>query len=1075
MLRALLVCLLSVYSVLAQGVLGVLDGKITDEVSGQPIGGCSVTALNQETGAVFRATTWEDGSFSLPLLPPGLYDISVTSEVAYRPALVKALEVPVAGFIHQEFTLSLLIDIWQRGLTRSSVARDRKTVLQFYGPDVDISRSQIIDYASPVHGNLEPSISDVVTAGFIDRLPLAGRDVYELIGLLPGASSDLVTARSTGISVNGQRPSSSSFLLDGRENNNYLITGPFAPLPPEAVAEYRVSTNNFAAEYGRTSGYLANAVTHQGTADWHGLVYGYLENDRLDAYAQQPSSGVETGVRLTGPLFHKRLFHSSFADFTNNRVLANGKSYLLPTWSYIDSLNKSSDAWQVLNGYRPTTSGGPGQTQNVQERPSETDRRVTILERVDWVPDANHHLTAEATVSRDSQPEYLWSPYPAFTSGLHQDAGVGSVNWNQQLGKVNLNLRGALDRDSMGWEPAHPAVPRLRVDSGVTLPGSPASYLLNNAGTSLDTAANFLVSTPRHLLKWGGGFLGRILTGTISTPDGNLEYTFASLDDFAKDTPESVRYSDTRTAAAAGNYSDPDMSRRYRYVQTFLYAQDSFRVSSRFFWHYGIRYDYMGSPVNAGTQKDSLIGLNPGNTLAAKLANANFLPLPSGSQTLYHADTNDVAVRTGFAWNLRANGDTVLRGSYGLFYDRPFDNLWLNLRFNNAVPATSPLGQPNLEYLTTPLTPILPSLPINGDLQRYPLTLYQPGFHTPYVHSFFLGIQHRLLRSVMLESNYAGSLGRKLLTTDSVNRENSVPGCMELSGNTCRTDASFNADIDYRGNQGTSEYHAFVSALRIRHRWGEARISYTYSHAIDNQSDPLTGLLSQNLQSTQPTTVNLNYRPADFTVQFDSSADRGNADFDQRQSLLFFSFFDLPSPSRGRWRPLLSNWSLAEVGGFRSGDPFTIYSNSSASPLLYNRANLVNPQAIHENTGPGYGNRLLNPDSFANAPPDKLGTAGRNAFTGPGFYSVDISLSRALHISRSQESRLLMIRVDAYNFLNHINLSNPLPENLFIDTSSTSQFAVASRGVISSPGGLLGVAPLSESARRLQVMFRLVF
>ena len=113
----------------------------------------------------------------------------------------------------------------------------------------------------------------------IDTLPLAGRDAYELITLAPGATGGLATLRGTGVSVNGQRASSSNFLLDGVENNNYLISGPFSPPPPEAVEEFRVSTNNFSAEYGRTSGYISNAITYSGTNQWRGLLYAYGQNE----------------------------------------------------------------------------------------------------------------------------------------------------------------------------------------------------------------------------------------------------------------------------------------------------------------------------------------------------------------------------------------------------------------------------------------------------------------------------------------------------------------------------------------------------------------------------------------------------------------------------------------------------------------------------------------------------------------------------------------------------------------------------------------------------------------------------
>ena len=100
---------------------------------------------------------------------------------------------------------------------------------------------------------------------------------------LPGVTADNGTARGLGISVAGQRPSSSNYLLDGVENDNYLITGPLNPVAPEAVQEYRISTNNYSAEYGRTSGFIANAVTRAGGNEFHGVGYEYLKNTMLNA------------------------------------------------------------------------------------------------------------------------------------------------------------------------------------------------------------------------------------------------------------------------------------------------------------------------------------------------------------------------------------------------------------------------------------------------------------------------------------------------------------------------------------------------------------------------------------------------------------------------------------------------------------------------------------------------------------------------------------------------------------------------------------------------------------------------
>jgi hypothetical protein len=174
----------------------------------------------------------------------------------------------------------LLSDLWQRQFSRRSYSRDNQTVLLFYGPDVDTSRSEFVDTADTVHGDVVPSLSYVVGPTLIESLPLSGRDVYQLIALQPGVTSDLATLRGVGVSVNGQRPSSGSFLLDV-DNNNYLISGPYS-LCHRSHRRLQDFDQQFSAEYGRTSGCPANAATRRRRAvAW--TRYAHLMNEALNA------------------------------------------------------------------------------------------------------------------------------------------------------------------------------------------------------------------------------------------------------------------------------------------------------------------------------------------------------------------------------------------------------------------------------------------------------------------------------------------------------------------------------------------------------------------------------------------------------------------------------------------------------------------------------------------------------------------------------------------------------------------------------------------------------------------------
>src|SRR5439155_22523749 len=172
-------------------------------------------------------------------------------------------------------------EVWEAGQYKSVFLPGSKTIVTFFGPDVDSSRSGSFEAQRGRTGALESTVSQVIDSRQINNLPLAGRDVYTMLATQPGVTSDLATQRGLGLSANGQRPSASNFLLDGLENNNYLITGPLVTVAPEAIQEYRISTNNFSAEYGRTSGFLANAITRSGSNAFHGAGYLHVINDAL--------------------------------------------------------------------------------------------------------------------------------------------------------------------------------------------------------------------------------------------------------------------------------------------------------------------------------------------------------------------------------------------------------------------------------------------------------------------------------------------------------------------------------------------------------------------------------------------------------------------------------------------------------------------------------------------------------------------------------------------------------------------------------------------------------------------------
>ena len=193
----------------------------------------------------------------------------------------------------------------------------------------------VVRIAPVAPGVLESSVSEVIAPAQVETLPFAGRDVYSALSVLPAVTSNSGVARSLGLSAAGQRPSSSNYLLDGFETNNYLIVGPLLTVPPEAVQEYRLSLTGFSPEYGRTAGYIANAVA--GDA-WHGILYTYVNNAVLNAtdaenkrlkVPRSPVRALQTGYQVGGRLGHRPLYLSLSFDLLRSRDRDVPQAYTL--------------------------------------------------------------------------------------------------------------------------------------------------------------------------------------------------------------------------------------------------------------------------------------------------------------------------------------------------------------------------------------------------------------------------------------------------------------------------------------------------------------------------------------------------------------------------------------------------------------------------------------------------------------------------------------------------------------------------------------------------------------------------
>jgi hypothetical protein len=1062
----MILAVLGAATLAGQTTQGVITGRLVNSITGRPVASATIAYASEVNASGGAGSSEAGGYYTLPLLSPGVYRVRV-SAAGFQSQEVQELELRVASRIDLDFRLRPLSDVWEAGQYNSVFLPGSKTVVTFFGPDVDSSRSGSFEAQKGHVDTLETSVSEVIDSREINNLPLAGRDVYTMLVTQPGVTSDAATARGLGLSANGQRPSASNYLLDGLENNNYLVTGPLVTVAPEAIQEYRISINNFSAEYGRTTGFVANSITRSGSNGFHGVVYFYLINDFFNAngfqenlagFPRAADKQAQPGFVITGPISKDRLFFSTSYEYFRNGSQQDPQAFTVPAAGFFGFTLPSSEAAQLLKTYPPPAVTGNGLTGQVTLAPPVEVDRTLAIQRFDYVT-AKDRVMARAMGSFLAQPDFIWSPYPAFTSALHENTWSLAIADTHTFRPTLINeARAGFSDDDLHWNRAHSEIPTLVSNDGVALPGSPAFYAYKNADRSGELLDNLIWTRARHQITAGAGALIRSSDGYLTAgQDG--QYDFTNIAYFALDQPLFFRAAIDRTALPSLEL--PNSNRTFHYQQYFGFIQDAYKISSRLAVNYGLRYELFGAPSNTGATKDLEVALGSGSTLAQQLTTATLKP----DQQLFGADKNDWAVRTGASYDLFGNARTLLRGGFGIFYDRPFDNLWENVRNNNFILPLLQITASKTNYLA-PVSAELSNFPGANLNSSFPdLTLIDPNLKNGRVYSYFAGVQHSLAGNLTAEVNGMGSYGRRLITTDIVNRD--------FSTATGRYNSSL-PDIAYRAGQGFSDYNALAAVVRYRSTRGMVQATYTWSHAIDNQSEPLLGDFF-NLNFTGIPAAPGSSGRAAFSEQFNPQADRGNSDFDQRHNLVIFGYWNIPAVlANTKTGILFRDWTVSELAAFRSGFPYTVLGTSSAiegeGEIFNNRANLIGPSPKLAQAVPvAGGKQLLNPAAFANAAASTLGNLGRNAFMGPGFYNLDVSLARSFPVRQLGEATRVTVRASAFNLLNHANLNNP--DSLL--TSPT--FGVALYGRQGVQSGFPAVAPLNETPRQMQFGLKMEF
>jgi hypothetical protein len=739
-----IILIMSAASVLdAQSTTGSILGDVTDS-SGAVLAGAAIQATNSSTGASRETVTNDVGGYRFAGLPPSNYTLSFQLE-GFRPVTAPGIVLPIAGEIKIDMELEV-------GATTESLT---------------------VTAESPLVQTTENSLRTVIDNQRISELPLRNRNFMDLMLLAPGVTLDQSSIRrdaNDSVSFYGMSETFKSVWLEGVDFNDEVTTGGtnLSPatrtrLGQEAIQEVQVMSSGYSPEFGRSATGAVNVVLKSGGNDVHGSGFYFLRDDSFDKAPFSVSNGVATpiseppdrkrqqfGGTFGGPIARERAFF--FGSF-ERQLQDTSTEVSIPTEveTFVRSLDMGYNLDRVVPQNRKEINA-IGKL-DFHFNPSNTLNLTYLYDDND-----NFNQDVNSSIAADGGFDDLGSSYFA-SANLTSVINSRTVNEFRLNRSIQRLFRSAPGKSDLFLPTLF--FPSVEIGTSDSVPQGRVqrNWILSNT-TSHDLS--------NHSLKWGVE-MNDVVALVDSNARFNGGYSFSCEEITCAEFGIPFRYSAAfNLRFDRGESLDPRVASMNRDVDMYaLFFNDAWRVRPNLTFNMGLRYDLrvfegdLGGPdafAQPGFSRD-----NPEDVwLQVVLGEAGSM----GVQTWRPAptDTLDLSPRLGLSWDIRGDGKSVVRASYGIFHDR-INTISLRgtvFGYNDLITRAVEVENPNF----FPLVPSPTDLPVNTAGRP---TIPTPTANTPYTQQSNVGFQYSINPDMAFSADFTHILGLHFAFNRNVN------------------------------------------------------------------------------------------------------------------------------------------------------------------------------------------------------------------------------------------------------------------------------------------------------------------